>query len=179
MANYIEYVALPKRASDECFVIDYTLDDAAIMRLISALQSRNIKSYERKIKRYTKKNLVYEVILDHKDEICDIRSCTMDACDYKSCEDNRILMISYNKSKKPIHAFSSSNDLNDVSYIKRLTFRVSNRLFINIDVTKSVDDTEYKKAFMNVNIDQNVDRDYLDSEVQQYLRIMSSALDVR
>lgn len=156
--------------NDDSIIVSYNLSDNDLSARMRPLLARNIKFYERKIKQYVKDNLYYEVVLDHKDEVSDIWSYVKSAVDYDVSEG--MVRVSYNKSKKPIHAFSSSHDLHDISYIKRLTFRINNRVFINFDFVCNVDGKKYNKVFMNANIDQNVDCDYIQAEMEQYLDIM-------
>lgn len=151
-------------------IVSYNLSDDEISSRMRPLIARNIKFYERKIKMYVKDNFYYEVVLDHKDDVSDIRSYVKSALDFDISQG--MVKIFYNKSKKPIHAFSSSHDMHDISYIRRLTFRINNRVFINFDFASNVDGQKYNKVFMNANIDHNVDRDYIQTEMEQYLDIM-------
>lgn len=161
-----------EQANNGPTIVSYNLTKEELERKMRPLLARNIKFYERKVKQYVKDNLYYEVVLDHKDEISDIRSYVKSAVDYDVRDG--MVKVAYNKSKKPIHTFSSSYDMHDISYIRRLTFRINNRIFINFDFACNVDGEQYNKVFMNANIDQNVDYEYIQTEMKQYLEIMMS-----
>jgi hypothetical protein len=141
---------------------------------MSKMLHKNVKYYERKVKQYIKKDLYYEVVLDHKNEIADIRSYSKTCTDYTFVKPNVLKMV-FNKSKKPIHAFSSSTDINEIIYIKRLTFRISNRVFVNFEIGCSIDtmETKYRNVYINGNFDSDVDYDYINAEIDQYLTILS------
>jgi len=154
-------------------VIEYSFNEETFVEKMKKLMFKNNKYYERKIKQYLKDELYYEVILSHKDEISDIRSYTKVAHAYEFEKPN-VLKVCYEKHKKPVHAFSSSYDMHDVVYTRRLTFRVSNRVFVNFETGKGVDDTSsYRKIYINANTDGNVDIDFIQSEISQYLNLLA------
>lgn len=172
MSNYVEYIILPTDSKCDG-IIEYNFNETQFAEKMTKLTFKNIKFYERKVKQYLKDDLYYEVILNHKDEISDIRSYTKIATEYV-LEKPNVLKVCFEKHKKPIHAFSSSYDMHDIVYIKRLTFRVSNRVFVNFETGKGVDDTTpYRKVYINANFDGNVDVDFIQSEILQYVALLS------
>lgn len=174
MNNYLEYIILPTAASKTNEAVDCNWPADEFAKVMKKLTYKNLKYYEKKIKQYVKDSIYYEVVLDRKDEVSDIRSYVKTASEWDFVRSN-ILKISYNKNKQPIHSFSSSRDLNDITYIKRLTFRVSNRVFINFESGHGVNDGEmvYRKIFINANIDSNVDTEYINAEIDQYLHLLA------
>lgn len=174
MANYIEYIILPKDISCNASFVDYSFDHDHFINKMSTMVYKNAKYYERKIKQYVRNDLYYEVVLDHKNDIADIRSYVKSCTDYEFVQPN-VIKMQYTKQKKPVHAFSSSLDINDVLYIKRLTFRISNRIFVNFEIGASVADItkKYRKVYINGNFDADVDHDYINTELQQYLTLLS------
>jgi hypothetical protein len=170
MANYIEFVLLPDNCDHGEFV-SFDMPEPRFVQLLEKMSGKNIKCYERKLKTYIKDSLFYEVILDQMDVINDLRSYSKNVVDC-FVKDN-ILQVSYEKLKKPIHTFSSSCDMQDVVYTQRLTYRISNRVFINFEVSKSISkNNTFRKVFINANTDTNVDMDYIMSEVNMWLKNM-------
>ena len=139
--------------------------------LLQKLVYKNYKYYERQIKQYIKNDLFYEIILNQKDIIDEIRCYTKVIEDYKQDKPG-IMQLKIVKHKKPIHAFSSSIDINDIRFIKRLTFRVSNRVFINFDAIEDYVGDSYNMIFVNANCDANVDCEYVLSEAEHVLNLL-------
>lgn len=173
MANYYEYVFLPSSTLGDTDSVAYNWDEAGFAVVMKRLAFKNLKHYELKLKQYVKDTLHYEVVIDHKGEISEIRSYLKNALGYEFPKPN-ILKLSYNKHKQPIHSFSSSRDMHDVSYTRRVTYRVNNRIFINFECSKSAESGEIiRKIFINVNLDNNVDVDYINTELEQYLTLLA------
>lgn len=173
--TYVEYIILPNNIKPDVDTVSYDYPSDKFNEMMGKMVYKNNKYYERKVKQYVKDDLYYEVVLDHKDEIADIRSYVKTAMSYDFPKPN-VIKLSYQKHKKPIHAFSSSCDMNEVCYYRRLTFRVSNRVFVNFEIGMGVDDkTSFRKIYINGNFDSNVDSDFVTAEIEQYATLLSSA----
>lgn len=173
MANYIEYVVCVPSVDEKDFgtVVNTNVDAKTFESFMLKLKHKKLKYYERRIKTYAKNCLFYEVVLDQKDDVNDIKCYEKAACDYEF-ESPSLIRLQFNKHKKPVHTFSSSYDINAVTCSRRLTFRVSNRIFINFEVSRDVGSSEdTRKIFININLDSNVDQDYLYAKLDEFLHI--------
>ena len=185
MANYQEYHIIKNvsladnkdKINNKKDLVNVRLDEQDVKILVDKLKSKNIKNYERNIKQYIKGDLYYEVMTHQNHHNATPSKEQYDIkCYTKTIEKHEIkdhMLVTHGiKSKKPIHAFSSSLDFNEIRYIKRHTFRISNRVFINFDYIVNVSGTCFRMGFVNANCDSNVDQDYIMSDVGAYLGLL-------
>jgi hypothetical protein len=171
--NLIEYSVISK-VKDNAF--NTQLSEETINMLLNQLQFKSLKAYERMIKTYVHGNVFYEIIYVSEDDKPDIKAYTKNIQDVSTTEHKNIIKVSSIKQKIPIHAFPSSNDLDQITYIKRLILRKTNRIFVNIEYHHDVDKTAFWKCYVNVNLDSNSDADYLSMEVKPLLEQIQSVL---
>lgn len=57
---------------------------------------------------------------------------------------------------------------NVISYVKKFSFRVNNRIYVNFE-TYIIDDDEYFKVYLNYNHEKNVDMDIINKEIDNIL----------
>lgn len=84
---------------------------------------------------------------------------------------NRFLVMGYVKSKMSLLNIPSSSDIYSTTNVSRLTFRVSNRVYINFEVN-IIDDIEYYKVYINYNHDKNVDPISVRKQLQQAIGLL-------
>lgn len=169
--NYLEFVLVDNACgieNDLNYLVSLCSSDYQIGKLIDYLTLKNIKSHEKRIKKYVKNTLIYEVALEDNGNVTDIKCYNKTILNVSKNSPN-VYLLEYNKTKVPIHSFSASIEIHDVEYIKRLTYRFSNRIYINIDSIKNFDGSKYSKVFVNVNIDKNVDKNFVFAETDQLM----------
>lgn len=174
--NYIEFVLITttettstKKQYDGYDTYDINLSHQVCEKVYEYLQFKHFKSYERQVKQYIHNNLIYEIVYG-KDANPEIKAYHCNIASVQQTFSN-ILQVSGSRTKTPIHTFPSSFDIQDVKYIKRLTFRLNNRVFINSDYYISEGcETEYRKMYVNVNIDSNTDKDFIKVELEPLLK---------
>lgn len=152
-------------------------------RLCNYLMSKKYSYSTKSIKEYIQNNMTYSITLNANKEAQtdNIKVYTKDIYQVKYPDStlSSMIVLYSNKEKLLAHAFPSSYDIHDVKYISRLTFRINNRVFVNIDNYTSLDcghtsvkeenDTINRSLFINVNLGANLDHQYIEAELYPLL----------
>lgn len=83
--------------------------------------------------------------------------------------------VGYNKEKKPYHSFPSTDKIHYMNYTNRLTFRISNRIYLNFDaikINKKTDEIIYK-VFINFNNDSSNDLENSVEKINYLINILT------
>lgn len=173
--NYIEYVVLDHHGvAGDIAVYDFDISQNTCNQLFELMHHKHYKHYERSIKQYVHRDMFYEIAFSKEPEP-DIKAYRK-TIETVTLETPNIIKLACQKQKVPIHAFPSTNDIQEVNYIKRLTFRKSNRIFVNIDYVKDTHGRDSCKAFINVNLDANTDVAYINMELEPLIRDLHAVL---
>jgi hypothetical protein len=75
----------------------------------------------------------------------------------------------YEKNILPNHCFPSSMDVTDIIDSKRLSMKITNNIYINIDSLQYLDGTIYKHIYLNINIKKTNDMTYISNTVNDVI----------
>lgn len=92
-------------------------------------------------------------------------------CVSSSVYKNKFLAQGFNRSKMSLLNIPSTSDIYTTTDVSRLTFRISNRVYINFEV-HVIEDTEYYKVYINYNHDKNVDPISVRKQLQQAISLL-------
>lgn len=146
--NYAEFVLIHDIDDNMC---GYNMDkDTFIKKLKYVSKTHNIKYFTKKIKRYRVDEMTMEMCDD------DIRVYKQ-TCGANCLVNDQLLCISFNRDKQPYHQFPCTKNLNEISFIHRLTFRLHNRLFLNFEIQKMMDQRQVFKIYFNYNHDKTTE----------------------
>jgi len=86
---------------------------------------------------------------------------------------NKVAACYYTKEKQPYHAFPSTDKVNCVYYLKKLIFRLHNRLYLNFEVQyyPHTSSSVYK-IYLNYNHDKSVDSDSVKQIIASTLQTL-------
>lgn len=115
---------------------------------------KNIKYFQREYKEYILNDLVCHCFTN--DEVKVMKKIPLSISELNNTPN--FIQVAYNKSKLTLVNFDSTKNLHRISYIKKLIFRVSNRIYINFEI--SIDSKTKNKiysVYINYNHDDNVD----------------------
>ena len=176
--NYVEFNLLGSKPSDEkdendLVVFDVNIDEQVFMSKLKRIGSRFHKAFEKTFKCYMHRDMILE---DFEEDGVKIYKKDLIVADTKIA--SNVLTTCYKKHKVPFHIFPSTTDINGVFFCKRLTFRISNRLYINFDQHRYPDDPSkvIRKVFVNYNHDDNVDLDNIKLTLDTILQILSEPI---
>ena len=118
------------------------------------------KSFTKTYKQYVQDDIIY-----NNYENKEIKIYTVKPLSYEKVNTN-FLKINYKKSKKNIQNIFP----NAISYIKKFSFRINNRIYVNFE-TSITDGEEFFKIYINYNHEKNVDMDVINKEIDVIMNI--------
>lgn len=158
--NYYEYVL----TSD---ISKYDMGKKTFFDILTKMALENHKCFEKKYKEY----IVSNNITCHNYENKDIKIYTNKAL-YIENKDKYII-IGYNKTKQTILNYPSTNNIYVTNYIKKLIFRVTNRIYINFEICLQENKKKLYKIYINYNHDNNVDTKIINQNIDDLLKIIT------
>ena len=85
-----------------------------------------------------------------------------------------IKVIYFEKEKQHYHAFSCSKVLDCEYFVRRVTFRVNNNIYVNFDTEYYDQGKEVKnKIFINYNHEKQQDIDFIKCKIDQTIRLLT------
>jgi hypothetical protein len=135
------------------------------------LQKTSTSDYKFSQKQYKEAivgNIVYQ---NNKNE--DITIFNIDTKDVCILDDNNVVCFAHNKNKLTILSLPSTNSIHYEHYVKRLTLRLSNRIFINFEHSLDSNDKVYR-VYLNYNHDNNVDIPSVAKSINQIIKELTA-----
>lgn len=163
--NYIEVVLVNAKYENK-IVVDQTYND--FERLLSKI--KNIKYFQKEYKCYQYQNLIYENYYNK-----DTKVYTKDCISIDDDIHNSFVLCFYSKEKKPFHLFPSTTDIHSIYQVKKLIFRLHNRLYLNFE-SQYYHKTNciVRKVYFNYNHEKNVELSCINQQLQQYVQILNN-----
>lgn len=161
LINFVEICVVKPQSSPN--VIDSTMRKELFLDILKQVAKQyKLKYSSKQIKRYKKNNLVLEISNNeyktYKETVCNF-----------SNEEN--LFYLYKKRDRiPYHLFPCTTDFNEIVYIKRLIFRLHNRLFLNFEILRNMENEELFKIYINYNHDKT-------SEINSILELLNNIIE--
>ena len=119
---------------------------------LTRLRKTPYKYLKKEYKEYVHEDITYENDCNN-----DIKVYSKYPILAKTLNDN-ILGILYTKTKLTILSFPSSLKINTINYVKKLSFRVNNRIYINFEIKLNSLEEKTYAIYVNYNHDINVDK---------------------
>jgi hypothetical protein len=147
--NYFEFRVLAQGNTGD--IMYHTgLTKALFYTYLHKMTNTSFKYYQRQYKETTVGNTYYQ---NNNNEDSSIFTVNTTSC---ASGDDKFLAVSECRKKISILGLSSTRDIYKESYVKRMTFRITNRVFINFD--NGIDtDTPHYNITVNYNHDKDVD----------------------
>ena len=158
--NYIEIIV--KNVSSDIIFYD----------IMNRLSNENYKYFQKEYKQYISENMYYQNL--NNEEVSVFKS------ECKQLDEYPNYMIAHNiRTKLTLMNFASSIKINSISYVRKLIFRITNRIFINFEIKKKcyIDNNKlnYKLNYLiyiNYNHDVAVDIEVINKELLYILNIL-------
>lgn len=170
--NYIEVIFLDRKKQNAQSVsaneneIKINVSDEYFSECMAKIKRSNYKYFQKSFKTYVANDNLYLENAGHQD----LKVYSKDILKVTNNEDNTLSLFCH-RDKKPYHVFPSTTKMYSVYYTNRLTFRISNRIYMNFDVQYYFEDkTEVKKIFINYNHDHNVDLDHMTMSLEATIK---------
>lgn len=167
-APYHELVIYKKSPNDDVF--DINIPENIFNKLFIEMKAFSHKCFQKTYKTYRFEDLFYENSENKEVKI------------YKKRINNitthpNFLEIAFDKEKLPYHAFPCTASLHDEYWVKRASYRLHNRLFVNFELQKYPDETLIRKIFINYNHDSNVDTEHINAFLYPIVRKFNKILE--
>jgi hypothetical protein len=169
--NYIEIVLVKKKLNQNVYDIDF--DEPTCSCIINKVMTAYPKN-----KFFKKHNTKY---LYDSLEMCycnteHLKTCSnMLLMDYSIYElqNSKFLINMYNKTTLPNHSFPSSIRMQDIIDSKRLSMKITNNIYINIDSLKYEDNTIVRHIYINVNVKHNNDIIHINETLDEVIKSLT------
>lgn len=185
-SNYVELIILARQDANthkEARLYNFDIpEDEFYARLKNIAKQKGIKYFVKRFKRYRVGDMVMELITTPDQggntSSCNVagesravfRQASLTCC----VVDDQLLGIGYTKEKIPLHQFPCTKNLHEVCYIQRLTFRLHNRVFLNFEIQKYMDEGKIHKIYINYNHDPAAERESMQSLLTEYVGALVS-----
>jgi nuclear transport factor 2 (NTF2) superfamily protein len=156
LTSNLKHDLLDKEAM--AFKIDISKDEFDSMLQTISNANTNYKFFQKEYKEY-KYNEV--TLHNYKNEETRVFKFTPQVI-YKN--DNAFL-IGYQRNKLTFLSVPSTTSIYEISYIKKLIFRVNNRIFLNFQCNYT-DDTKIYTIYINYNHEANIDPDGVNNAIK-------------
>lgn len=169
--NYIE-LHIGQVTSDHEF--RYALNRDYFDKLINAFSRKYDRAFEHDFMETVKGNTVL-VRKFEEGNIIETRVNNMQILQQRFDDTNGLNIIVYDKKKVPVIMFPSTTSVHSVKYVRKLIFRVNNRVYVNIQEEKVADDMTdmYYRAYINVNYSDGIDSSDITQKLSCILAVLS------
>jgi len=169
--NYFEFVLLPNshtQKHDTFDVYDYSFTKDAFYNVMDKFKNTKYKPFEKQHKEYIYEDLCLE---NYDNKELKLYKKHLVSC--KHMKD--FVVLGYNRTKQSVVNFPSTLSIASTRYVKRLIFRISNRVYVNFEtsIPESMDTITYC-IYVNYNHDENVDLIAINRDLQNALMIVSA-----
>ena len=152
-------------------VLDISLNRDVFMNILGNMKnltSQDIKHFQKSYKEYMVSDITCQVY-SHNDEVKVSKKKAL-GLTVDDMHPNLYVVYS-NKNKLTMLNFPSTTNIQAMSYVKTLIFRVNNRIYVNFNVSISAANPEQKSysIFINYNHDDNVDISLTQTTLQRIL----------
>jgi hypothetical protein len=161
--NVVEIVLVTKKDA----MCEYNLDQDRFLNLLKFVSKKyKLKYFSKKTKRYRIDNQFMEI---HNDDI----KVYQQSC-VSSTYDDQFLCSYYKRDKLPYHKFPCTRNINEIVFIQRLTYRLHNRLFLNFEIQKNMQNEQTFKVYFNYNHTKSSELNTIRSMLQEFVTMIRS-----
>jgi hypothetical protein len=165
--NYAEIVLVKKDVDPNIFDIDFTEEECSSI-------------IQHVLSKYRKNNFFRKHSIKYMFDTLEMSCCTqdnlvttnnlilVDHCVHKT-ERSMFLVNMYNKTLLPNHSFPSTTNIKDIVDSKRLSMKITNNIYINVDSLQYDDDTIVRHVYVNVNIKKSNDIGHISEMLEGVL----------
>jgi hypothetical protein len=169
-SNYFEFIVSEQdfqRSTSSFQSFPTSLEKERFYALMYKMMDTNYKYYQKQYKEAIIGDVVYQ---NYKNE--EMSVFTMSSNDVIRVSD-RLCALAYNRSKLSILSLPSTMNVYTENIIRKLIFRITNRVFVNFEhgINENV---KYYKVFINYNHDKDVDVSSIVSTIKNIIRILLS-----
>lgn len=175
-ANYYEIYIQPPSSKTVKNIIgeehDISLSRKDFRNLLSCIakSNLNIKPFQKEYKEYIYNDVI---VHNYKNTETHVFRHTPMCIVKKNNDSNNNLLIGYQKNKLTFLNVPSTRNIYDIQYVKKLIFRVNNRIFINFQSSVNLNQERSYSVFINYNHENNIEQDSVQNNITNLLNILT------
>jgi hypothetical protein len=167
--NYIEIVLAKKKLNSYLYEVDFTENECGVLmhNVINKFQKNFFKKHTTKY--------IFETL---EMTLCNLENTTtvhnLMLLDNSILEEkqNIYLINYYDKKLLPNHTFPSTTTIHDIVDSKRLSMKIMNNVYINVDSLQYEDESVYIHVYINVNVKKASDISYINDVVKDIISVL-------
>lgn len=169
--NHVEFVIIPppkdiqSAADGACMVYGTNFECDAFYKLMYKMMDTYYKYHQKQFKETVIGNVYYH---NHKNE--DISIYSINTTTLASFQD-KVLSKVQHKNKLTILSLPSTTNIHNETYMRKLTFRVTNRIFVNFE-NSMCENIKCYRVTVNYNHDKDVDLSGVVDSLEKVLKIL-------
>jgi hypothetical protein len=166
--NCLEIHLLSKKTINEEYFDIYNIDftEGQFLNIMNKLKQTGYKFFQKDYKEYVHKELEAQYLEDG------LKVTQSQLIECKNNNPNFIALF-FNKQKLTPMNFPSTTDFQKISYVRKLIFRINNRVYINF--LSTIDPKTEKitySVFINYNHDENVDINNMKKTINECIDLL-------
>ena len=127
------------------------LESDPFFTLLNRMKNTKFKFFQKEYKEYVHKDIVCQSYTNDETKVFKKKTV-------KLTKLPKAVIVYYNKTKQTLLNFPSTTDLQQTTYIKKLIFRINNRIYVNFKISLDVNtDAKWYEVYINYNHETNVD----------------------
>lgn len=168
--NYFEIYFTPGVKSEkhnDLNVLDVSVSKQQFEEMMAGLVKRDYKFFQKEYKEYNYGDVLVQNFNNTETRIIRLSTNLIRT-------NNKLVMIGYHKSKLTFLNVPSTTNIFDINYVKRLIFRITNRIFINFQCNMDEDGKKTYVVYVNYNHESNIDPEGINDTLKKVLDIFGS-----
>lgn len=166
-ANYFEIFITPsligKTYEDEASEFDIGLNYEQFTYLMSLMSKSEYKCFQKQYKQYIYDNIIVHNYKNVENRVFKNTPVIIE-------KNDKAIMIGYKRNKLTFLSAPCTKNIYEISYVKKLIFRVNNRIFVNFQCNL-IDNKKIYYVYINYNHESNIDQDSITETLKKILDI--------
>lgn len=164
--NYVELFFIKSTSDKKDLKIHRTdLTSDIFFDFLKKMKKTNYKFFQKEYKEYIYKDIICQIYLNDETKVYKKNVL-------KVFQNNSSMISIYSdRIKQTLLNFPSTINLQQTSYVKKLIFRVNNRIYINFQITLDVEsDVKSYEVYINYNHEENVDTQLINKTLAEVVK---------
>lgn len=165
--NYFEIFLTPgikAEKHDGLHVLEVAVTKQQFEEMMSRLVKRDYKYFQKEYKEYNYGEVLVQNYNNKETRILRLNNNII-------LKNQKMLMLGYQKSKLTFLNIPSTTNIFDINYVKRLIFRITNRVFINFQCNMDEAGDKTYMIYLNYNHESNIDPEGINDTIKTVLDI--------
>lgn len=163
-SNYFEYTLFKSQLSPTMW--DTNIDIGVVTKILSNLVHKGYKHFQKDYKEICYGDVLYE---NYSNEELKVYRLTPLRTEVR---EKHILACGFNRQKLSLVNVPSTANPDNITYVKQLIFRITNRIYINVVCKKNQDDSIHHHIYVNYNHDSTVDPKIVDQQLGKIFSLL-------